>query len=112
MEYYNKYGRIKQQCTCEEPITNYEKIMSMDIDELVEWLYSFDSGDESPWFEWWNKKYCNTCENIIVHDEYLERNIERSWCELNGGRCKFFPELKKIPNIKQMLRLWLESEVK
>ncbi len=39
MEYCEKCGYIKQQCECDKPMTNADRIRSMTDEELAEWLY-------------------------------------------------------------------------
>ena len=38
VEYCDKCGWIKQQCQCEEPMTNADKIRSMTDEELAEFI--------------------------------------------------------------------------
>lgn len=92
-------------------MNNYERIMSMEIDELAEYLNDKWTHDDDPSIEWWNKKYCSNCEPITVKAQYLGHNIDCSWCELNDDKCKYFPELKEMPDSKQIMRMWLESDV-
>ncbi len=50
-------------------MTNFAKFHSMDIDELSEWLDKYGVFDGKPWFEWFDKTYCNNCEAIMCHYE-------------------------------------------
>ena len=90
-------------------MNNYEKFKKMNIDELAEWFDSFVMFDNNPYLDWFDGKYCNNCEVEIVHTVDDGREMQCSWCELNG-KCKFFQDLDDIPDNKQMAKLWLESE--
>ena len=50
-------------CGAYEPreITWFEKMKSMDIEELSEWLDENGQFDNSPWMKWWDENYCNNC---------------------------------------------------
>lgn len=88
-----------------------EEFKMMDIDSLAEWIDKYGQFDSSPWMEWWSKKYCDNCEPIMCHYEDSEREFPVSWCELHDNKCKFFPEMDEAPNSKEIVKMWLESEV-
>ena len=90
--------------------TNYSSLISKNIDELTEWLYENGAFDNSPWLKWWDKNYCNRCEEVIGHLEGSEIECEFSYCELHD-KCRFFQEMGKVPDNKQVIKMWLESEV-
>lgn len=92
-------------------MTIFEKIKSMNIDELAEYMDKHWTHDNDPSIKWWNKEYCSKCEPVTKYVDYLGREEEYAWCEVNDDRCKFFPELDILPDTKQMMKLWLESEV-
>ena len=102
-------------------ITWFEKIRSMDIDELAEWLDENGQFDGSPWMKWWDENYCQKCDPIECHytetkeklgfEPFYERSIECAWCELEH-KCKFFPEMKDVPDSNEIVKMWLESEIK
>ena len=92
-------------------MTVFENLKQKNIDELAEWLNSYDNWEESPWMDYWNENYCSKCKSEIVYAPYLNHNIECCWCELNDDKCRFFPEMDKQPNSTEMIKLWLESEV-
>lgn len=79
----------------------FDSLRNKTIDELAEWLDEYMMFDGSPYLKWWDDNYCKKCMN----DEE-----EQIWCELNGN-CVFFKEEKDIPNSKEMIKMWLESEV-
>ena len=91
-------------------MTRFEQIKLMDIDELSEWLNRQESWDTSPWVDWWDSTYCQNCESVMAFVPYLNGEHECSYCELNG-KCKFFPEMSEVPDNKEMIKMWLESEV-
>ena len=44
-------------------MTVYEKIKSMDIDELVKWFAQFsETYDDAPWLNWFDDYYCEKCD--------------------------------------------------
>ena len=45
----------------------------------------------------------------MLYDEWLKRDAEFAWCEVNNGDCKFFPE-KEMASYKTMIEAWLDSE--
>lgn len=98
-------------------MTVYEEIHSKDIDGLVEWLDKNGAYNESPWIKWYDKIYCKKCKPVVSksvtdsYGDYYEGSHEFSWCELYGN-CRYFSDMKKTPNRKQTIRLWLESEAK
>lgn len=46
MEYCDKCGYVKQQCECEKPKTNADKIRNMDDAELAEFINGIDRYDD------------------------------------------------------------------
>lgn len=97
-------------------MTIFETIKNKSIDEYVEWLsVSCCNFDSAPWWNWWDDNYCKKCEPEIVYVESLTKDIdsdkkmECGWCELNG-KCKFFKEMDEIPDVKQIIKMWLMSE--
>ena len=79
-------------------MTVFEDLMSKNIDEFVEWLDMNGATYEASWRKWYNKKYCRKCDA----DDYR-------WCQLHN-KCKHFPDINGVPNRKQKIKLWLESE--
>ena len=89
----------------------FDEIKSKDIDEFAEWLDKECGWFEgAPWSEYFDNTYCKNCEGVKVYAEYLNRDVEYGWCELYG-KCKFFENLDKVPDNKQMIKMWLELEV-
>ena len=87
-----------------------EKLKSMNIDELVDWLDKNIDFGVIPWIEQFDKNFCNNCESIKCHYEDSGHDVVCSWCELHD-KCRYFPDLDKIPDMKMMIRMWLETEV-
>ena len=79
-------------------MTVFENITSMSIDELVDWLDEHGAAYYAPWKVWYNKKYCRECDA----DECRWRQLHK--------KCRYFPEMNQVPNRKQKIRMWLESE--
>lgn len=86
-------------------MTVFENIKSMNIDEFTEWYAKNCIHDNDPAIKWWDKTYCNNCDGI-----YQDKN-EYAYCELHG-KCRYFQNMDEIPDIKQSIKLWLESESK
>lgn len=87
-----------------------DNIKSKNIDEFAEWIDKYGLFDGSPWMNWWNDNYCKNCEEEIAYVPYLKRKSKCCWCELHG-KCRFFQDMNDIPNIKDMIKMWLESEI-
>lgn len=85
-------------------MTIYESFKSKNIDELVEWLDKYCI-DIAPWIIWFDENYCKKCDEI-----YHENEEDYAWCEPNGV-CRFFKDMDDIPDNKQIIKLWLESEI-
>ena len=101
-------------------MTRFEELKNMDIETLVEWLDENGQFDGSPWCEWFDENYCKKCEPIkckysdtkkhLGFESFYEADISCAYCELEG-RCKFFPELDETPSCKDIVKMWLESEI-
>lgn len=106
------YCAPNSTCGAYEPrvITNFEKIKLMSIEELTDLLCKYDSFENPPWSTWWNTNYCQQCESVMAFVPYLNGEHECAWCEVNG-RCRFFQELNEVPSLKDIIKMWLESEV-
>ena len=92
-------------------MTVFENVQnkSKNIDELVDWLYEIGN-DYSLWFQWWDSKYCGNCIAEIKYNPEIGRELPHGWCELHQN-CRYFLELDEIPDTKQIIKMWLESEV-
>lgn len=84
-------------------MNKFDGIMSMNIDELAEWLANNWLHDNNPSINWFDDKYCKKCEPVII-DGY-----EYAWCEVNH-KCRYFQDIDDIPDCTHMTKLWLESE--
>lgn len=83
-------------------MNKFEMVRSMNIDELAEWFTNNWLHDNDPVMSWWDNKYCNKCESVIVD------GCEYAWCEVHH-KCRYFQDIDDIPNCKQTVKLWLES---
>ena len=92
-------------------MSNFESLKSMSIDQLAEWLDEHGQFDTAPWTLWFDRSYCGNCDPIMC--KYQDSNFEFpcAWCELNDS-CKYFPERKDVPSSVNIVKMWLESEVK
>lgn len=75
------------------------------IEEVAEWLNEHIAFDDTPWLRWWDNNYCKEC---MLEGEPTDWS-HKAWCETNGN-CKFFKDQKEIPSIKEIIKMWLESE--
>lgn len=82
----------------------FDFLKSKNIDELVDWLDEYCMVGDCPWDKYFDDNYCSKCD-AVEHEGH-----EYAWCELNK-KCKFFEDMSDIPDYKQIIRLWLESEV-
>lgn len=93
-------------------MTNFEKLQSMNIDEKAEWLYEHGNFDNSPWMNRFDSLYCTKCEPIMCHhEETPEREFPCAYCELEN-KCRYFPDMDRVPKNRDIIKLWLESEIK
>jgi len=92
--------------------TNFENWKSLDIDQLADWLDANGMWDNSPWSKWFDSTYCQRCESVkaTVEDDFGQRECEFAWCELEN-RCRYFPDHDDVPDCKEIVKMWLESEV-
>lgn len=84
-------------------MTVFEKLSSMNIDEYTEWFEENCIHDTDPCIRWFDKTYCQNCEEVVKDGAY-------SYCELHG-KCRFFKKMDNVPDNKQTIKLWLESKV-
>ena len=90
-------------------MTKFDKLKTLTIEQIADWLDKYGAFDGSPWVELFNKKYCQNCSTEKVYVEYFNSYQDCGWCELNH-KCKFFPDIKDIPSNKDMIKMWLEDE--
>ena len=86
----------------------FDNIKNKNIDEFAEWLDEHCHFDYAPWWKWWDENYCGKCESIVFTDDE-DYKKEFAYCE-HYGNCRFFNEMEKIPDNKQIIKMWLESE--
>ena len=100
-------------------MTNFDKITSMSLEELAEWIDNNGLVDNTPWQEWWDKTYCQQCDTIKVTADEAEEvlgftplitdtNFECAYCEIHD-ECKFFMN-QDINKSKTIIKLWLEAD--
>lgn len=98
-------------------MTWFEKFKSMNEEELTSWLDKHVGLNGAPWVEWFEELYCHNCrlESGYMTDctgEYEWSVLcEYSWCELNDFKCKYFPNMKEAPDNKDMIKMYLQTEV-
>ncbi len=98
-------------------MTQFEKFMAFDIDQLADWLNRYGNFDDSLWMQWWNSTYCKNCESLEVDYEDLDmqcyfgsqRKAKCAYCEIHPN-CKYFPNLLDIPDNKEIIKMWLNTQ--
>lgn len=101
-------------------MTKFESIKSKNIDEFAEWLDKYGAYDDSAWDKWFNANYCQKCEAITMPcDEYAcidgwshsyyYGDIECAYCEIHK-KCRYFEDMDEVPNNKEIIKMWLETE--
>lgn len=101
-------------------MTKFESIKSKSIDELVEWTHTYRQHDDSVWNKWFDENYCQKCETVTIPKEEYARiigwghsdyrgDIECGYCEANG-KCRYFQDMDGIPDNKEIIKMWLETE--
>jgi hypothetical protein len=92
----------------------------MSLEDFAAWLDKNGMFDNSPWTNWFAKKYCENCESIeIDYNEAkakldlelfsYDSSAECAYCEYYGF-CKFFPQSSGIPSNKETIEMWLTEE--
>lgn len=106
-------------------VTNFNRIQSMNVEELAEWLDKHGQFDGAPWTHWFDDQYCKNCAAIECNyaqaktdlgiTPFYNETIECAYCELidefGKKRCRFFPELDDIPDNKKIIEMWLIEEI-
>jgi hypothetical protein len=92
-------------------MNNFEKLKAMSVEELAEWLDANGMWDNSPWSKWFNSQYCHNCESIkaTVKDDFGKRECKFAYCEVEH-KCRYFKDMEDVPDCKEILKMWLESE--
>ena len=91
-------------------MTRFEELKNMGIETLAEWLDDNCVYDGSPWCKYWDEHYCSKCDGVTAYVPDFDAECEFAWCELNG-KCRFFQDMNDIPSCKEIVQMWLESEV-
>lgn len=76
LEYCGKCGFIKQQCICEKPKTNADRIRSMTDEELAEFIRELNECclAGAGMVDCSRNKDCIECEGIVL--EWLQSEVE------------------------------------
>ena len=82
---------------------NIDKLKSMTIDELAEYIAENWIHDNDPVITWFDENHCKKCDSVIIDSS------EYAWCEVHK-KCPFFLQLNGMPENKDMIKLWLESK--
>lgn len=88
----------------------FDSIKNKNIDELVDWIDEYFEFDSAPYWRWWDENYCKKCEPIESEcPNSFGFDTDCAYCEINNN-CKFFKDMDDIPDSKQIIKMWLESE--
>jgi hypothetical protein len=97
-------------------MTNYNKIVSMPLDELAQWLNQYSSVEDAPWLDWFNESYCSQCESVKISKENAKELLgfellskdeaECAYCEVHG-ECRYFREARRSIDNVETIKLWL-----
>lgn len=90
-------------------MTKFEELQKLNLEQTVEWLSKCYNLIDAPWDRWFSETYCKKCEAIHAFVPEFKRDVSCAFCELNK-KCKYFTELGHVPNNKDVIKLWLESE--
>lgn len=96
-------------------MTRFEELKNMNIEEAIDWIDKNINRDDSPWDNWFNRKYCLNCPTItkkvpsILCEDHMV-NQDYSFCELNGY-CRYFRDTVDVLDNKTVLRMWLQEEI-
>lgn len=101
-------------------MTKFESIKSKNIDKLAEWLDKYGQYDDSAWSKWFDKTYCQKCEAVAMPREEYARIIGWDYSDYSGGiicnycevnnKCRYFQDMDEMPNNKEIIKMWLETE--
>ena len=96
-------------------MNNFEHLQTMPIDQLVEFLDT-NGHHDAIWWKWFEEKYCDNCEleTVYVDDPNCEfiwkTECEFAYCAVHD-KCRFFQDMDQEPDNKEIIKLWLESEI-
>lgn len=91
-------------------MTKFESIKSKNIDEFAEWLDKYGAYDGSEWCEWFDDNYCQKCETEYIYSERFDMELPCGWCEIHHNKCRFFQDMDSVPDNKEIIKMWLETE--
>ena len=91
--------------------SNVEMLKAMSVEQLAEWLDDNGMWDNSPWSKYFDEKYCQQCESVkaMMEGYFGNRECEFAYCELEN-KCRYFENHKDVPDCKEIIKMWLESE--
>ena len=89
-------------------MTNKEKLQSLSLDDLTDWLYAHGKLENTPWMKWFDTNYCSKCESeIVVLANH--RKVECAFCE-HHNYCQFLGESVDIADAHTVIKLWLAEQ--
>ena len=97
-------------------MNNFEKIKSMTIEELTDWIDKYGQFDVSPWMEWFDKTYCKNCyelqqqlDQLKAKNKHINDLLNQALKELEKT-IETLAEIKEIvENIKHQVRTVFEE---
>jgi hypothetical protein len=93
-------------------MTNFKKLQSMPLDELAKWLSKHLAFNDAPHMIWFDRNYCDKCEpeKIELEGNFDTYEYKFAYCDFER-KCRFFPEMDKVPDNLTTIKMWLEAEV-
>lgn len=97
-------------------MTYFDKLKSMSIDELTEWMDEYCVFDNAPWLKLFENKYCSNCESVFLKERSdaeklgLDLGTECSYCEVEN-KCRYFPDKQNPPDNVDMIKMWLTESI-
>lgn len=90
-------------------MTNKEKLQSLSLEDLTDWLNAHGEPDNAPWMRWFDDNYCAKCESEIMVFAN-NRKVGCAFCE-NHNYCRFLGESVGIAaDTRTIIKMWLEEQ--
>lgn len=105
---YNKEAKedLYGKMFCPHFTTVFDKLMSFEKEDWIEWLAENFYSENAPWEKWVNKEYCSKCDTVIIEFP------NSSWGPQKAAPCEVGPcprgDVDKW-NDKDVIRHWLDS---
>lgn len=88
-------------------MTNKEKLQSLSLEDLTDWLNAHGEPDNAPWVLWFDANYCAKCEPETI--TVLGLPAKCAFCEAHNY-CQFLEESVDILDCRTIIKMWLEEQ--